>query len=195
MANNFLPSTFSSWYYFAFVFSRDVTILRVPLPLIVYSQKQRIKVNATNNYWGDASGPYQPSVNPEGKGNPVNGNGGDLGFIPFSSTSESPYPIQTPTPSAPSTSPGSNYGDVLTSSPSAPAPISSTPPTSNTQGPITPTPLTPSPNPQPAFFLPKEALYVIVDITAIAIIAGIGTAFVERNNNGKRLGKTKQMEI
>jgi parallel beta-helix repeat protein len=40
-------------------------------------------VNAENNYWGDSTGPYQPSVNPEGKGNSVNGNGVDLDFIPF----------------------------------------------------------------------------------------------------------------
>lgn len=40
-------------------------------------------VNAEYNYWGDSTGPYQPSLNPEGKGNPVNGNGVDLDFIPF----------------------------------------------------------------------------------------------------------------
>jgi len=40
-------------------------------------------VNAENNYWGDASGPYHESMNPYGKGNPVNGNGLDLDFIPY----------------------------------------------------------------------------------------------------------------
>jgi len=40
-------------------------------------------VNAEYNYWGDSTGPYHPSLNPEGKGNPVNGNGVDLDFIPF----------------------------------------------------------------------------------------------------------------
>jgi len=39
--------------------------------------------NATYNYWGDPSGPYHVSMNPTGKGNPVNGNGVDLKFIPF----------------------------------------------------------------------------------------------------------------
>jgi hypothetical protein len=40
-------------------------------------------VNATNNYWGDPSGPYHESVNPEGLGNSVNGNGVNPKFIPF----------------------------------------------------------------------------------------------------------------
>jgi parallel beta-helix repeat protein len=38
-------------------------------------------VDATYNYWGDPSGPYHASLNPTGKGNPVNGNGVDLKFI------------------------------------------------------------------------------------------------------------------
>ncbi len=45
-------------------------------------------VNATNNYWGEPTGPYQLSVNPEGKGNQVNGNGVDLDFIPFLTSPE-----------------------------------------------------------------------------------------------------------
>lgn len=40
-------------------------------------------VNAEYDYWGDSTGPYNLSVNPEGVGNPVNGNGADLDFIPF----------------------------------------------------------------------------------------------------------------
>ena len=40
-------------------------------------------VNAEHNYWGDASGPYHVSLNPLGKGNPVESNGTDLDFIPF----------------------------------------------------------------------------------------------------------------
>jgi len=40
-------------------------------------------VSAEYNYWGDSTGPYNPSINPEGKGDPVNGNGNDLDFIPF----------------------------------------------------------------------------------------------------------------
>ena len=44
-------------------------------------------VNATYNYWGDESGPYHPSLNPSGKGNPVESNGTDLIFIPFLSAS------------------------------------------------------------------------------------------------------------
>jgi hypothetical protein len=40
-------------------------------------------VNAENNYWGDASGPYHTSLNPSGVGNSVNGNGVNLDFIPF----------------------------------------------------------------------------------------------------------------
>jgi len=40
-------------------------------------------VNAEYNYWGDASGPYHISLNPGGKGNPANGDGVNLDFIPF----------------------------------------------------------------------------------------------------------------
>ena len=40
-------------------------------------------VSSEYNYWGDSSGPYHTSLNPEGKGNPVNGDGTDLDFIPF----------------------------------------------------------------------------------------------------------------
>jgi len=40
-------------------------------------------VNAEYNYWGHSTGPYHQSLNPEGEGNPVNGNGIDLDFIPF----------------------------------------------------------------------------------------------------------------
>jgi hypothetical protein len=40
-------------------------------------------VNAENNYWGSGSGPFHYSLNPNGKGNSVNGNGTDLDFIPF----------------------------------------------------------------------------------------------------------------
>jgi hypothetical protein len=43
----------------------------------------RIAVDATYNYWGDRSGPFHPSLNPHGKGNPVGGDGTDLDFIFF----------------------------------------------------------------------------------------------------------------
>ncbi|MGF3573693.1 MAG: right-handed parallel beta-helix repeat-containing protein [Candidatus Bathyarchaeia archaeon] len=46
-------------------------------------------VNAENNYWGHPNGPYHSSVWPEGGGNPVNGNGVDLDFIPFLTTNQS----------------------------------------------------------------------------------------------------------
>jgi len=39
-------------------------------------------VKAEYNYWGNSSGPHH-YLNPEGTGNPVNGNGIDLDFIPF----------------------------------------------------------------------------------------------------------------
>jgi hypothetical protein len=41
------------------------------------------KVNATQNYWGDPTGPYHESLNPRGKGNPVSGNGVNVDFIFF----------------------------------------------------------------------------------------------------------------
>jgi hypothetical protein len=53
-------------------------------------------VNAEQNYWGDASGPYHPSLNVGGQGNPVNGNGTDLDFVPFQ-TSPQGYINQRPT--------------------------------------------------------------------------------------------------
>ncbi len=37
-------------------------------------------VDATNNWWGDSSGPYQPILNPQGKGNEVSDN---VNFIPW----------------------------------------------------------------------------------------------------------------
>lgn len=40
-------------------------------------------VRAEHNYWGAASGPYHESINPQGKGNPVNGDGDDLDFVPW----------------------------------------------------------------------------------------------------------------
>lgn len=40
-------------------------------------------VDAEYNYWGHSTGPYHESLNPEGEGNPVNGDGNDLDFIPF----------------------------------------------------------------------------------------------------------------
>jgi parallel beta-helix repeat protein len=40
-------------------------------------------VNAEYNYWGHSTGPYHESLNFEGEGNPANGNGTDLDFIPF----------------------------------------------------------------------------------------------------------------
>jgi parallel beta-helix repeat protein len=40
-------------------------------------------VNATYNYWGDESGPFQSSLNPGGRGNSVGGNGVNLDFIFF----------------------------------------------------------------------------------------------------------------
>jgi len=38
-------------------------------------------INAEYNYWGHESGPYHTSLNPDGKGNPVGGNGVNLDFI------------------------------------------------------------------------------------------------------------------
>ncbi len=43
-------------------------------------------VQAQNNYWGDPTGPYHSTLNPQGKGNSVNGNGTDLNFTPFLTT-------------------------------------------------------------------------------------------------------------
>jgi uncharacterized GH25 family protein len=43
----------------------------------------KASVTAEYNYWGDRSGPYHKSLNPEGKGNPAGGDGVNLDFIPF----------------------------------------------------------------------------------------------------------------
>ncbi len=40
-------------------------------------------VNAEYNYWGHENGPYHVSLNPDGEGNPVGGNGVNLDFIFF----------------------------------------------------------------------------------------------------------------
>jgi hypothetical protein len=40
-------------------------------------------VNAERNYWGDKSGPYHELLNPNGRGNPVGGDGINLDFIFF----------------------------------------------------------------------------------------------------------------
>lgn len=40
-------------------------------------------VEAQNNYWGDPTGPFHLTINSDGKGNSVNGDGEDLKFIPF----------------------------------------------------------------------------------------------------------------
>jgi parallel beta-helix repeat protein len=42
-----------------------------------------VTINAEYNYWGDKSGPYHVSLNPDGKGNPVGGDGVSLDFIFF----------------------------------------------------------------------------------------------------------------
>jgi parallel beta-helix repeat protein len=42
-----------------------------------------VTVTATYNYWGNANGPYHTSLNPEGKGNQILGDGANLDFIPF----------------------------------------------------------------------------------------------------------------
>jgi parallel beta-helix repeat protein len=39
--------------------------------------------NAEYNYWGDETGPYHVSLNPQGKGNTVQSNGEDIDFIPY----------------------------------------------------------------------------------------------------------------
>ncbi|MEM3789027.1 MAG: PKD domain-containing protein [Candidatus Bathyarchaeia archaeon] len=53
-------------------------------------------VNATHNYWGDPSGPYHEWLNPDGKGNPVGGDGVNLDFI-FFLTAPIDYVNQSPT--------------------------------------------------------------------------------------------------
>ena len=42
-----------------------------------------VVVNAERNYWGDPSGPYHESLNPNGRGNRVGGDGVNLDFIFF----------------------------------------------------------------------------------------------------------------
>jgi len=46
-------------------------------------------VDATQNYWGHPTGPHHSSLNLEGEGNSVNGDGIDLVFIPFLSANQS----------------------------------------------------------------------------------------------------------
>jgi len=51
--------------------------------LAMRSINSTISIDATHNYWGDKNGPYHPSLNPDGKGNPIESNGTDIDFIPF----------------------------------------------------------------------------------------------------------------
>jgi parallel beta-helix repeat protein len=44
---------------------------------------QSMPANAEYNYWGDETGAYHVSLNPQGKGNPVQSNGDDIDFIPY----------------------------------------------------------------------------------------------------------------
>ncbi len=44
---------------------------------------QSMPMNAEYNYWGDETGAYHVSLNPQGKGNPVQSNGDDIDFIPY----------------------------------------------------------------------------------------------------------------
>ena len=60
-------------------------------------------VNAENNWWGNDSGPYHPSINPSGTGNAVNGNGTNLKFVPWAKSPVSglnilPPPSHIPSP-------------------------------------------------------------------------------------------------
>ena len=41
-----------------------------------------LTVNAIDNWWGSNTGPYHPTLNPQGTGNPVSDN---VDFIPWSS--------------------------------------------------------------------------------------------------------------
>jgi parallel beta-helix repeat protein len=47
------------------------------------SSNVNVTVDAEYNYWGDESGPYHTSLNPDGKGDPVGGDGASLDFIFF----------------------------------------------------------------------------------------------------------------
>jgi len=51
--------------------------------LAMQSLNSTVPIDATHNYWGDKSGPHHPSLNPDGKGNPIESNGTDIDFIPF----------------------------------------------------------------------------------------------------------------
>jgi hypothetical protein len=56
-------------------------------------------IDATDNYWGNTTGPYHESLNVLGKGDRVNGNGVNLRFDPFSSNPVSGFGInQRPVP-------------------------------------------------------------------------------------------------
>ena len=44
---------------------------------------QSMPASAEYNYWGDETGAYHLSLNPQGKGNPVQSNGEDIDFIPY----------------------------------------------------------------------------------------------------------------
>ena len=51
--------------------------------LAMQSVNSTVSIDATYNYWGDKSGPYHLSLNPDGKGDLIESNGIDIDFIPF----------------------------------------------------------------------------------------------------------------
>ncbi len=51
-----------------------------------YNQRTEV-IEAINNWWGDSSGPYHPTENPEGTGNPVSNN---INFIPWCTSAPLP---------------------------------------------------------------------------------------------------------
>jgi LPXTG-site transpeptidase (sortase) family protein len=84
-------------------------------------------LDATENYWGDPTGPYHPTLNPSGNGDPVSDS---VTFVPFFNTCNlfqpTPTPTatttQTPTPTEPTeVPPTSTHTPTPTSTSEAPS--------------------------------------------------------------------------
>ncbi len=65
-----------------------------------YNGGSSITFDADGNFWGDPSGPYHPSLNPGGLGDPVSD---DVAFVPWYNTCHNVQPTPTPTPTATNT--------------------------------------------------------------------------------------------
>jgi len=103
-ANTLITNNSIAYNKMGIFYESDITTSHMALFNDIYGNDYGMDVSrdatvyAPYNYWGDESGPYHISLNPNGKGNPVGGDGFNLDFI-FFLTSPIGYINQRPTAS------------------------------------------------------------------------------------------------